>query len=324
MNIAITQFYPPHMYLALFLIGLPGQILFGVTTMTMSAVVTTYLFGLLYFAVTGVYFFYDSYIPIAVFLGMHLLFNDPSTSPRTELGRLIYGALYGLSTIALYSLLGRAGLPTFYDKLLQVPLLNLSIKLIDRAARSKALRIFDPAPLGGSLAPRMRTFAWVSIWTLAFAAMSAAQGVGDRHPGQWLPFWRQACTEERRGACDFLVARLSAHCEGGSGWACNEASVLQARLSPPGDSDHNRAMAAAVPSIERGCALGFHPACDNVLKMLKGNQPESAPPTLEDYPIILRGSKQTVTDRSPSALYALACSEGWPDVCGRGAQASGH
>jgi len=62
---------------------------------------------------------------------MHLLFTDPSTSPRTELGRVIFGALYGLSTIALYELLGTAGLPTFYDKLLQVPILNLSIMLID-------------------------------------------------------------------------------------------------------------------------------------------------------------------------------------------------
>ena len=51
------------------------------------------------------YFFFDSYIPIAVFLGMHLLFTDPSTSPRTELGRMIFGVLYGLSTIALYALL---------------------------------------------------------------------------------------------------------------------------------------------------------------------------------------------------------------------------
>ena len=41
-EIAITQFYPPHMYLMLFLIGLPGQFFFGVTTMTLSAVVTTY------------------------------------------------------------------------------------------------------------------------------------------------------------------------------------------------------------------------------------------------------------------------------------------
>src|SRR5579863_4580057 len=155
-QIAATQFYPPHMYLFLFLIGLPGQFFFGVTSMTMSAVVATWLFGRLYFAATGIYFFYDSYIPIAVFLGMHLLFNDPSTSPRTELGRILYGALYGLSTVGLYELLGRAGMPTFYDKLLQVPLMNLSVQLIDRAARSHWLRIFDPAALGRSLLPWQR------------------------------------------------------------------------------------------------------------------------------------------------------------------------
>jgi hypothetical protein len=119
-EIAITQFYPPHIYLVLFLAGLPGQYLFGVTTMTMSAVLTTYVFGLFYFAATGIYFFYDSYIPISVFLGMHLLFTDPATSPRTELGRILYGVLYGLSAVALYQLLGTAGMPTFYDKLLQV------------------------------------------------------------------------------------------------------------------------------------------------------------------------------------------------------------
>src|SRR6202521_742014 len=170
-EIAITQFFPPHMYLFLFLIGLPGQFLFGVTTMTMSAVLTTYLFGLAYFAATGTYFFFDSYIPIAVFLGMHLLFTDPSTSPRTELGRMTFGALYGLSTIALYALLRAAGVPAFYDKLLQVPLLNLSIKWIDRAARSKMLRAFDPAALGRSLAPRQRHLAYMSIWAIVFAAM---------------------------------------------------------------------------------------------------------------------------------------------------------
>ena len=108
-DIAITQFYPPHMYLFLFLVALPGQLLFGVTTMTMSAVVTTYLFGLAYFGLTGTYYFYDSYIPIAVFLGMHLLFTDPSTAPRTDLGRIIFGALYGMSTVVLYELLGSGG-----------------------------------------------------------------------------------------------------------------------------------------------------------------------------------------------------------------------
>ena len=112
-EIASTQFYPPHMYLMLFLAGLPGQVLFGVTSMTMSAVVATYAFGLMYFASTGIYFFYDSYIPIAVFLGMHLLFTDPSTAPRTELGRILFGGIYGLSTVALYPLLGNQGCRRF-------------------------------------------------------------------------------------------------------------------------------------------------------------------------------------------------------------------
>src|SRR5438552_2229288 len=70
-DIATTQFYPPQMFLVLFLIGLPGQFFFGVTSMTMAAVVATYAFGLVYHAATGIYFFYDGYIPIAVFLGMH-------------------------------------------------------------------------------------------------------------------------------------------------------------------------------------------------------------------------------------------------------------
>ncbi len=278
-DIASTQFYPPHMYVMLFLIGLPGQYFFGVTTMTMSAVVTTYVFGLLYYAATGIYFFYDSYIPIAVFLGMHLLFTDPSTSPRTELGRLIFGALYGLSTVALYELLGNAGLPTFYDKLLQVPLLNLSIKLIDQAARSKVLRAFDPGTIGRWLAPRQRHLAYMSAWAIVFAVMSAAQGVGDSHPGQWLPFWLQACKDERRYACSYLENVVSSDCDRGSRWACSELDILQA--APAGSL-------------------------------------ESAPPTLEDYPIVLRGSKGPVTDRSPAALEALACREGWRGACDRG------
>jgi len=104
-DVAQTQFYPPQMYLAIFLAAMPGQYLFGVTPMTMTAVVTTFLFSAIYYATTGSYYFVDSHVPIAVFLGMHLLFTDPATSPRTELGRIFYGVLYGLSTVLLYDLL---------------------------------------------------------------------------------------------------------------------------------------------------------------------------------------------------------------------------
>ena len=96
--IANTQFDAPNIYLVIFLVALPGQLLFGVARMTLAAVVTMYVVSLLYFAATGTYLFYDAHIPVPVFLGMHLLFTDPSTSPRTELGRILFGVLYALLT----------------------------------------------------------------------------------------------------------------------------------------------------------------------------------------------------------------------------------
>src|SRR5262245_26126590 len=198
-EVATTQFYSPQMYLAIFLFALPGQYLFGVTTMTMSAVVATFVFSAIYYAATGIYFFSDSHVPIAVFLGMHLLFTDPATSPRTELGRVIYGVLYGLTTVLAYDWLLRAGMPGFYDKLLPVPLLNLSAKLIDQAARSPMLRRIDPATwglgvvcarAGRALVVRPSHVAYIAVWAVAFGVMSASGYLGDRHPGQWLPFWQ--------------------------------------------------------------------------------------------------------------------------------------
>lgn len=307
-DIATSQFFPPHVYLVLFLVALPGQYLFGVASMTLSAVAVTYLFGLLYFAATGVYFFYDSYVPIAVFLGMHLLFTDPSTAPRTELGRIMFGVGYGLSTVALYALLARAGVPPFYDKLLQVPLLNLSIQLLDRVAHSRRLRTRDPGVLGRALVPRRRNLAYMAVWAGVFTLMSALQGVGDRHPGQWVPFWQDACRDARGSACRYLADMQLRFCENGSGWACNEAGMLL----DPADAG------GAFGSFGRGCDLGFEPACRNVTMLGSGLGPfefDRAPPTLEDYPIILRGTKGLIADRSPEALYARACSQGWPDTC---------
>jgi hypothetical protein len=266
-DIAITQFYPPHMYLFLFLVALPGQFLFGVTTMTMSAVVTTYLWGLAYYAATGTYYFLDSYIPIAVFLGMHLLFTDPSTAPRTELGRMIFGALYGLSTIALYAVLGAAGLPTFYDKLLQVPLLNLSIRWIDRVVRSGPLRRFDPAAIGRSLPPRRRNLAYLSIWAATFAVMSAVQGVGDRHRGQWIPFWQESCREDRPYACEYLAQLHANYCRAGSGWSCNELGMLRSggplgTTSPPLEELPVLLRGSKAPIAGRSAASLYARACD--------------------------------------------------------------
>ena len=376
-DIAVSQFFPPNMYLWIFLVALPGQYLFGVTSMTLAAVAATWLFGLAWFTATGVYFFYDAYVPIAVFLGMHLLFTDPSTAPRTAAGRLLFGALYGAGVVAGYALLAGAGLPTFYDKLLPVPLLNLSVGLLDRLAGSRALRRLDPAPsadlaaagrrpaatsgpaavaaaaevaprgflarqsspsappgaqptrpevctvlrrrlLGRVPAPRRRHLAYMAAWAVVFAVMSATGGVGDRHPGQWLPFWQAACADDRPGACRYLAARLSGHCAAGSGWACNEIGVLL-RTRPEaaaaaGEADPRAASAAW---FDQGCALGFGPACRNLGPTAGAPGPfDRAPPGLDDWPVVLRGSKGPVADRTPAALLARACRQGWPDTCG--------
>lgn len=361
-DIAVSQFFPPHIYVWIFLAALPGQYLFGVTSMTLAAVAATWLFGLLYFQATGVYYFYDSYVPIAVFLGMHLLFTDPSTAPRSEGGRLLFGVLYGAGVVAGYALLARAGLPTFYDKLLPVPLLNLSVGLLDRLAGSRALRLLgparfgglapegrrpgvgragrraeaplaDPGPGGGAAAaaggrggllgrvtaPRRRHLAYMAAWAAVFAVMSVTGGVGDRHPGQWLPFWQGACAEGRPGACGYLVARQSGHCAAGSGWACNETGVLLlTRPAAAADAGEPDPRAASGAWFERGCALGFAPACEN-LRRPAGSPGsfERAPPGLDDWPVVLRGSKGPVADRTPAALLARACRQGWPGTCDR-------
>jgi hypothetical protein len=320
-EIATTQFFPPHMYVFLFLIGLPGQLLFGVTTMTMSAVVTTYLFGLFYYAITGTYFFIDSYIPIAVFLGMHLLFTDPSTSPRTDLGRIIFGTLYGLSVIVAYVLLDRAGLPTFYDKLLPVPILNLSIKAIDRLARSPALARLDPTRLVATLKPLRRHLAYVAVWAATFAILHASGGVGDRHPGHWIPFWQQACDESRPRGCENLGVIELAHCRDGSGWACNELGTLVAsqRLeagSPLSGVLHRVSPDPAAGFFRRACTLGFGAGCENQTIHAAGQGGlRRPPPRPADYPIVLREGKGPLPDRTLGELLTRACDQGWTAGC---------
>ena len=210
-EIATTQLYPPHIYLVIFLVSLPAQFLFGVASMTLSAVLSSYVFAITYYAATGTYFFLVPSIPIAVFLGMHLLFNDPSTSPRTELGRIMFGVLYGLSVVLLFALLDRTGAPTFYDKLLAVPILNLLVQVLDRAARSAALMRFDPAQLGSRLAPRRRHLAYMAVWAAVFAVMQLQTGtrvalargdalLSDGRLGEALSRYREVVSADRGNA----------------------------------------------------------------------------------------------------------------------------
>jgi hypothetical protein len=303
--IANTQADVPNLYAWIFFISLPGQLLFGVARTTLSAVLTTYLFSILYFKATGTYFFYDSHIPVQVFLGMHLLFTDPSTSPRTELGRWIFGILYGLGVIGLYVVLGWMGAPTLFDKLLPVPILNLLVRRIDAIASSPSLAAIDPSRIGRSLAPKQRNVAYTALWAAVFAALSLTQGVGDRHPGQYLPFWTNACRSGSERACMYTTVLERIYCNDGSGWACNELGVSESR----------RAQSPAA-SFRRSCDLGFQPGCVNATSVSAPNAlPVRGDPPVTELPIVLRGTKPRLTERDPVRLYAVGCAQGWPKMC---------
>ena len=332
LEIATTLFHPPNMYVVIFLVALPGQLLFGVATMTISAVLATCAFGLGFQALTGGYYFFDAYVPIAVFLGMHLLFTDPSTSPRSEGGRIAFGVMYGAGTIALAGLLSTIGAPTFYDKLIPIPILNLLVRWLDG-------RLGPTAAVGGqlqSLASPMRgvrhRLATAGTWTAAFLALSFTGMVGDDHRGQWIPFWEGACADGSGRACNYLATIEQNFCEEGSGWACNELGALIAQRSTAATAtdDARRAHIA----FSAGCENGSAEACRNAdllfdavtmgagpASALRGSEAlefTSGDLAPSDLPIVLRGSKGPIEEADSAALFARACELGLPADCSGG------
>jgi hypothetical protein len=156
----------------------------------------------------------------------------------------------------------------------------------------------------------------MSLWGIVFVGMSAAQGVGDDHPGQWLPFWRQACNDGRSYACPYLADLQVGYCRRGSGWACNEAGLLHVAISQSGEDLRRLDPLGAAEPFARGCELGVAAACHNSIILSKGEgEFAGAKPRLDDYPIILRGSKGEIQERDPAKLRALACRQGWQDAC---------
>ena len=311
-DIASTLTLAPRIYLFLFLIGLVVMYAFSITLVAGSAAIVLFGSSALYSAVTGVPFFIDSEIPSAVFLGLHLLVTDPSTSPRTPLGKTIFGALYGAGVFALYALLGAMGLPTFYDKLLCVPLLNLSVQWIDRlAAAVRARREAAPraegarGPAGAGLLHANPLH--MVVWALFFGAMTVAGATDGRHRGDTVPFWEQACADGRPQACARLVQIETNYCGDNAGWACNELGV------------HHRegTVVAADPEqaleyFAQACELRFQAGCVNLLD--PGSTVRADPRAL-DLRLLLREAGPNLLDMPEPALYARACDHGWSFAC---------
>jgi hypothetical protein len=307
-EIASTLSLAPHIYVFLFGIGLVVMYFFSVTLVAASAAATLFGLSAFYQSMTGVPYFLDSEIPSAVFLGLHLLVTDPSTSPRTPLGRLFFGILYGLGVFGLYSLLGAMGAPTFYDKLMCVPLLNLSVPLIDRAVAAVGKRpILASLQLDGPLGKG--NLAHMGAWVVFFAVMTAIGRTDGRHIGDSLPFWQQACADNRPNACRRLLQVERSYCDDNSGWACNElgAHYAEGQLVSADST-------IAAGFFARACELRFQAACVN---LLDAREISHAPPRVFDLRLLLREGGLNLLEMPEPDLYARACEHGWTHACDR-------
>jgi hypothetical protein len=304
-DIATTLTLAPRIYLFLFLAGLVVMYRFAITLVAGSAAVVLFGLSALWAAATGVPYFIDSEIPTAVFLGLHLLVTDPSTSPRTPLGKTVFGMLYGVGVFVLYSLLGAFGVPTFYDKLLSVPLLNLSVRWIDRLAAALEAGVL------GRLAARMArpraNLAQMAVWIVFFAAMTVLGATDGRHRGDTVPFWEQACAEGRPQACERLLQIEASYCADASAWACNELGRHYT-----GGEIVNADVSLGLDYFARACELRFRPACLNLLAEDAGYR---APPKTLDLRLLLREGGSNLMEMSESDLRARACDHGWAFAC---------
>ncbi|MDC0160946.1 hypothetical protein OAJ07_05785 [Gemmatimonadales bacterium] len=310
-EIASTLTLAPRIYLFLFLVGLVVMYFFEITLVAGTA--ATVLFGLsaLTFHITGVPYFIDSEIPAAVFLGLHLLITDPSTSPRTPVGKTIFGALYGGGVFALYTLLGLMGAPTFYDKLLCVPLLNLSVRAIDQLVRTRNWTEAWTASTGIAARP-----VWVSprpnliqmgTWVLFFGVMSVTGRTDGQHTGDALPFWEEACAEDLGNACDRLIQLEASYCGDNAAWACNELGLhyRKGRIVAP-DSE------LAGLYLARACELRYQAGCMNLLQPAGEIRTEPRP---LDLRLLLREGGLNLMEMEIEGLLERACAHKWSFAC---------
>lgn len=261
-ELATTIDSPEHIYLVIFLLGLVVQSMFAVTLMTLAAAGTLCLLNLVYTEVTGVYHFISINISAAVFLGLHLLMTDPATSPRTNLGRLIFGALYGVGIFICYELLQYFDAPELYSKLLPVPILNLLSPWLERITRTGTLGDVNRR-WESLLRPALLNLVHMACWAALFFTMLWTDFIQGPHPGYSIPFWKQAHADERPKAGRGLVVVTLTQANNGSASAINELGVMvmEAKIAGVEQSD-----ARAARYFSQACEAGNMSASCNVAK----------------------------------------------------------
>lgn len=322
-SIATTFHKPPYIYLEIFLLGLVVQALFRVTLVTLSAAAALFALNLWYTGMTGDYQFIDSNIPVAVFLGLHLLTTDPATSPRKDLGKILFGAMYGISVFGAYSVLKLIGAPEFYDKLLVVPPLNLSVQWLDRFSD------FVAAKFGSLTArlrerPRLLNYGWMGVWVCLFVTMTASGFLvkGKDHPGSNPAFWAHACQQGRSGSCATWINILKSRCQDNN----SAADCLELGKALDEGKYTARDEAQAGVTFGRACDSGLQEACFSLIAFMRkggNNALAEACDRGDGASCFILGSLFSGgagVPKDPTLAFELfqkSCESGWWRACGR-------
>ena len=296
-EIAGTMQRPPQIYFLLFGLGLIVQGLFAVTLVTLSSGAVLYAFGVAFTHATGEYYFIDSNIHAAVFLGMHLLVTDPVTSPRRMTGKLVFGGLYGAAVIAAYAILQQFHAPQFYDKLLCVPFLNLMVRALDRRDQFFAAR-FHPLNLLQRFGPIKLNFLHMAIWAGLFYVMVSTGFLGRV---EVIPTLQVECENNDAASC-LAYGKEMTKSEGGAAVAKQRGGEAIGRSCALGLAEGCQALtdfvgANGVRVFEDGCGNGDMIAC-----YLSGW-------------VKARGQGVTRDDAAAIPFFEKACSGGFAPSC---------
>src|SRR5262249_99459 len=124
---------PPNFYEVIFLLGLVTQALYRTTAVSMGSVLALYAWFLGAELMYGEPL-YETPVHIQVFLGLTFLVTDPATSPRSNLGKFLFGLAYGTGVFFTGIALRLILQPSYFDKLLVVPIVNLLVPQFDRVS----------------------------------------------------------------------------------------------------------------------------------------------------------------------------------------------
>jgi len=257
--------------------------------------------------------------------------TDPATSPRSNAGRVLFGASYGALVFVIAGVFGHFGLPTLYDKLLPIPMLNLCVPWMDRLAASGFVARLTRWEQ--RLQPRRLNLACMGIWIALFTLMLSTGYIEAPHPGDSIKFWKQAVLEGKPMARRGLLTMLDVKKRSGDADVWNEMGLMyhDGKLVPQDEKvavycfTQGARMGSSLASLNlvtQHIFLGAAVDLSDLLIALRHLEEDCATSTTGQSCFVLGAAWETGRGR-PQDLskareyYKQACTRGYPEACKR-------